>query len=82
MFCHITQKALENIQIQSTYKGAASEQTGAKCLIKNMNPLEKKVACHFSATVTVSVVKRGDKKNLENRCNLNYNFKNIMQNID
>ena len=47
-----------------------------------MNPLEKKVACHFSATVTVSVVKRGDKKNLENRCNLNYNFKNIMQNID
>ena len=57
-------------------------QTGAKCLIKNMNPLEKKVACHFSATVTVSVVKRGDKKNLENRCNLNYNFKNIMQNID
>ena len=53
-------------------------QTGAKCLIKNMNPLEKKVACHFSATVTVS----GDKKKLENRCNLNYNFKNIMQNID
>ena len=47
MFCHITQKALENIQIQSTYKGAASEQTGAKCLIKNMNPLEKKLPVIF-----------------------------------
>ena len=42
---------------------------------------KKKVACHFSTTVTVSVG-RGDKKNIENRCNLNYNFKNIMQNID
>ena len=56
-------------------------QTGAKCLIKNMNPLEKKVACHFSTTVTVSV-EVVTKKKLENRCNLNYNFKNIMQNID
>ena len=79
MFCRTSHKKRWKIfKFSQLTKG----QTGAKCLIKNMNPLEKKVACHFSATVTVSVVKRGDKKNLENRCNLNYNFKNIMQNID
>lgn len=76
MFCHIKwQKALENIQIQSTYKGGSRRVPNVSLKIWIHS---KKVACHFSATVTVS----GDKKKLENRCNLNYNFKNIMQNID